>query len=186
MPSDDILLDSEERMEKSLHYLQDEFKKLRTGRASAGLVENIRIECYGEPTPLKQISAIGVPEARLIVIRPYDPGTLGDIEKGILKSDLGITPSSDGKVIRLTVPPLSEERRKQLVSQTKHMTEEAKVAIRNVRRDAIRDAEKEENDGVMTEDEIKRFKKEIQDLTDQYIEKISELLEAKEKEILEI
>ena len=186
MPSDDILLDSEERMEKSLHYLQDEFKKLRTGRASTGLVENIRIECYGEPTPLKQISAIGVPEARLIVIRPYDPGTLGDIEKGILKSDLGITPSSDGKVIRLTVPPLSEERRKQLVSQTKHMTEEAKVAIRNVRRDAIRDAEKEENDGVMTEDEIKRFKKEIQELTDQYIEKATQMHETKAEELMEV
>jgi len=166
--------------------LQEEYKKVRTGRASTGLVENVKVDYYGSPTPIKQIAQIGVPEARLIVIRPFDPTSLQAIEKGILKSEIGITPASDGKVIRLVVPPLSEERRKHLVGQTKQMAEDARVAIRNVRRDAIRDAEKEEDSGDMTEDDLDRFKVDIQKLTDDYTKKATDLHEAKSKELMEV
>ena len=186
MSYDDILPETEERMEKSAHFLHEEYKKVRGGRASTGIVENIKIDYYGSPTPLKQIAAIGVPEARLIVIRPFDPTSLAAIEKGILKSDVGITPASDGKVIRLTVPPLSEDRRKQLVAQTRKMAEEARVAIRNERRDALRNAEKEEADGEMTEDDLESFKKDIQDLTDQHIAKVDALQKAKAEELMEV
>ncbi len=186
MPYDDILLEAEERMEKAASFLDEEYKKIRGGRASAGLVENIKIDYYGTPTPLKQIAAIGVPEARLIAIRPFDPSSIQAIEKGILKSDIGITPSSDGKLVRLAMPPLSEERRKQLVAQAKHMAEEAKIAIRNVRRDAIRHAEKEEDDGDMTEDDLKRFKDDVQKLTDEYTSKTDELHKVKSEELMQV
>lgn len=186
MPYDEILLEAEERMEKSVHFLQEEYKKVRGGRASSGLVENIKVDYYGSPTPLKQIAAIGVPESRLIVIRPFDPAALAAIEKGILKSDIGITPNSDGKMIRLTVPPLGEDRRKQLVAQTKKMAEEARIAIRNERRDALRHAEKEEKEGEMSEDDLERFKKDIQELTDEYTGKVEKLQEAKGAELMEV
>jgi len=184
MPYDDILLEAEERMEKSLHFLQDEYSKLRTGRASTGLVENIRIDCYGTAAPLKQLATIGVPEAQLLVIRPFDPGSLGAIEKGILASDVGITPQNDGKLVRLAVPPLSEERRKQLVGQTKHMAEDARVAVRNERRDAIREADKEKKAGDMTEDDLEGFKRDAQKLTDEYTGKVDGLQEAKAAELM--
>jgi ribosome recycling factor len=186
MAYDDILLEAEERMDKSRTYLQEEYKKLRTGRASTGLVENLKVDYYGSPTPLKQIATIGVPEPMLIAIRPFDPGSLEAIEKAILASDIGITPSNDGKLIRLQVPPLSEERRKQLVGQTKQMAEEAKVAIRNVRRDAIKDAEKEQKAGDMTEDDLDRFKKDVQELTDEYTGKIDKIHQAKADELMEV
>lgn len=186
MAYDDIMLESEDRMDKAVKHLHEEYKKVRTGRASTGLVENLKIDYYDTPTPIKQIAAIGVPEARLIVIRPYDPTTISLIEKGIMKSDIGITPQNDGKVIRLVVPPLSEDRRKQYVTQTKQMAEDAKIAIRNVRRDAIKDAEKEEKDGDMTEDDLGRFKEEIQKLTDDYTKKAEEMHEIKAKELMEV
>ena len=186
MPYDEILFDSEERMEKSIHFLAEEYKKVRSGRASPGLVENIKIDYYGTPTPLKQIANIGAPEPRLLVIRPFDPSSMQSIEKGILKSDIGITPSNDGKLIRLAVPPLSEERRKQLVAQTKHMAEEARVAIRNLRRDAIHAADKEEKAGDMTEDDLKRFKDDIQKLTDEYVEKVDKLHATKSEELMQV
>ena len=184
MSYDDILLETEERMDKSLKFLVEEYTKVRSGRAAPGLVENIKVDYYGTETPLKQIAAIGAPEPRLLVIRPFDPSSLQAIEKSILKSDIGITPNSDGKLIRLVVPPLSEERRKHLVGQTKHMAEEAKVAVRNVRRDAIRDAEKEEKASEMTEDELARFKEDVQKLTDDYTGKIDELHKTKSEELM--
>ncbi len=186
MPYDDILLETEERMEKSLHFLHDEYTKVRSGRATPGLVENIKVDYYGTETPLKQIAAIGAPEARLLVIRPFDPASVQEIEKAILKSDIGITPSSDGKLVRLAVPPLSEERRRQIVGQTKQMSEEAKIAIRNERRDAIRAAEAEKKSGEMTEDDLERFKKDAQELTDEYTKKVDELHEAKSDELMQV
>jgi len=186
MAYDDILLESEERMEKSLHFLQDEYKKVRSGRATPGLVENIKIDYYGALTPLRQLATIGVPEPMLLVIRPFDPTALKAIEKGILASEVGITPSNDGKLIRLAVPPLSEERRKHLVAQTKQMAEEAKIAIRNVRRDAIRDAEKEKKTGAMTEDDLLRFKDDVQELTDEYTAKVDELYQTKSDELMQV
>ncbi len=186
MPYDDILMEAEEKMEKSCSILREEYKKVRSGRASPGLIEHVKIDYYGSPTPLRQIANIGVPEPRLLVVRPFDPSSVGSIEKGLLASDIGLTPTSDGKLIRLTVPPLSEERRLQLVAQTKHMAEEAKVAIRNIRREAIREAEKEEKAGDMTEDDLERFKKDIQDITDQYSAKILELHETKSEELMQV
>jgi len=186
MAYDDILLEAEERMDKSHHFLQEEYKTLRSGRATPGLIENIKIDYYGALTPLKQLATIGVPEPRLLVIRPFDPGSLQAIEKGIQASDVGITPNSDGKLIRLVVPPLSEERRRQLVGQTKHMAEEAKIAIRNERRDAIKEADKEKKSGGMTEDDLKRFKNDVQELTDEYTNKVDELQEAKAEGLMQV
>ena len=186
MAYDDILLDAEERMEKSVTFLQEEYKRVRSGRATPGLVENVKVDYYGAPTPLKQIATIGVPEPRLLVIRPFDPGSLGAIEKALLASDVGITPNNDGKLIRLSVPPLSEERRRQLVGQTKHMAEEAKVAIRNVRRDAIKDAEKEKKAGDMTEDDLERFKTDVQELTNEYTGKVEALHETKSEALMQV
>lgn len=186
MPYDEILFDAEERMEKSVTVLKEEYKKVRTGRASPGLIENIKVDYYGASTPLRQIAAIGAPEPRLLVVRPFDPSSLGAIEKAILTSDLGITPHNDGKLIRLQVPPLSEDRRKQLVAQTKQMAEDAKIAIRNVRRDAIRAADKEEDAGDMTEDDLERFKKDVQKLTDEYTEKATAAHKAKADELMQV
>ena len=186
MSYDDILLETEERMDKSLKFLVEEYTKVRSGRAAPGLVENIKVDYYGTETPLKQIAAIGAPEPRLLVIRPFDPSSLQAIEKSILKSDIGITPNSDGKLIRLAIPPLSEERRRQIVGQTKQMSEEAKVAIRNERRDAIKAADKEKKDGTMTEDELEQFKKDVQELTDEYTGKVDELQAAKSDELMQV
>jgi ribosome recycling factor len=186
MPYDDILFETEERMEKSLHFLEDEYKKLRGGRASTGLVENLKVDCYGAATPLKQIATIGVPEPMLLVIRPYDTSQLAAVEKAILASELGITPSNDGKLIRMNVPPLSEERRRHLVGQTKSMAEEARVAVRNERRDAIKAAEKEEKAGDMTEDDLKQFKTDVQELTDKYTGSIDKTCETKSDELMQV
>ena len=184
MAYDDILLEAEERMDKSVAFLVEEYKKVRSGRATPGLVENIKVDYYDTQTPLKQLATIGVPEARLLVIRPFDPGSLQAIEKSILKSQIGITPGNDGKLIRLVVPPLSEERRHLLVAQTKQMAEDAKIAIRNERRDAIKSAEKEKKAGEMTEDDIEQFKKDVQKLTDEYTGKVDGLHEAKSADLM--
>ncbi|MCX5674188.1 MAG: ribosome recycling factor, partial [Planctomycetota bacterium] len=138
MPADDILLEAEDKMDKAVEHLRQQFRTVRTGRASAGLVEHLRVNYYGSPTELRQLASITVPDPLMIVIKPYDPGSVGDISKGIQASDLGITPMIEGKIIRLAIPPLSEERRKQLSHQIKEMAEETKVALRNVRRDAIK------------------------------------------------
>ena len=186
MPVDDILLETEEKMEHAKEFLAGEYRKLRTGRASAGLVDHIKVEYYGNPTPLRQLANIGTPEASMIVIRPFDPGSLKEIERAILASELGITPSNDGKLIRLTIPSPSEERRKQLVSAAKDFAEQAKVSVRNARREGNRLLEQEKKDAVISEDEMYRGKDEIQKLTDSYEKKVAELLDKKTAEIMEI
>lgn len=185
MPLDEILLDCEEKMESAVNYLRDEFRGVRTGRASAGLVEHLKVDYYGSPTDLRQLAGIAVPEAALIVIKPFDPSSLKDIERAIQSSNIGITPMTDGKVIRLQVPPLSVERREQLVSQVRKMSEATRVAIRNARRDANKDVDKDEKDSTLTEDEAKKAKEDIQELTKKYETRVTELLDAKTKEILE-
>ena len=186
MPYDDILLDAEERMEKAVNALKGQFRTLRSGRANPGLVENVKVEAYGSPTTLKQIATISVPEPRQIIIRPFDRSLLSDIEKAILKSDIGLTPNSDGKMIRLPVPPLSEERRKQMVARIKDMGEDAKVALRNIRRDANKQADQEKKSGDLSEDDLFGLKDEIQELTNTYEKQIDTALEQKTTELMEV
>lgn len=169
-------------MEKTIKALGEEFNTIRTGRASAALFDRVMVEYYGTPTPLNQVSNISIPEARLIVIQPFDKNSLGDIEKAILTSELGLNPSNDGKVIRISIPPLTEERRKDLVKQAKSIAENSRVSIRNIRRDA-NDAIKK---GDFPEDEQKKGAEEIQKLTDDFIKKVNDILASKEKEIMEI
>lgn len=185
MPMDDILLECEEKMEKAADFFHRELRGIRTSRASAGLVEHIRVEYYGTPTELRQLASIAVPEPDMILIKPFDPGSVKDIERAIQASDLGITPAVDGRIIRLPVPPLSMERRTRLAGQLKRMAEEARVAVRNIRRDANKETDKEEHEGVLTEDDARKCKDEIQDLTDEYGKKIDGLLEEKNKEVME-
>jgi ribosome recycling factor len=185
MTSDEILFDAEERMEKAVQVLQDSMRGLRTGRATPALVDSVRVEYYGSPTPLKQMANITAPEPSLIVIRPFDPSVLKDIEKAILASELGLTPMNDGKLIRLAIPALSGERRKQLTGRVKDLAEEARVAIRNVRRDANKHADQSEKDKVLTEDECEQTKEQVQDLTKKFESKINELADKKSAEILE-
>ena len=186
MAMDEILLDIEQKMEHAVGYLGSEFRGIRTGRASAGLVDHIKVDYYGSPTDLRQLATISTPEATMIVIKPFDPASLKDIERAIMASELGITPSADGKVIRLSVPPLSTERRQQLVGQIKKMAEAAKVAIRNARRDGNKETDKQQKASELTEDESKKGKDDIQDLTKTYEGKIDENLKAKTTEIEEI
>lgn len=174
--------DAEERMKKTLKALKDEFNTIRTGRASASLFDKVNVEYYGTPTPMNQVANISIPEARLIVIQPFDKNALGDIEKAIQTSELSLNPNNDGKVIRINIPPLTEERRKELVKQAKNIGENSRVSIRNIRRDT-NDAIKK---GEFTEDEQKKGMDEIQKLTDQYIKDIGKLIDEKEKEIMEI
>jgi ribosome recycling factor len=181
MDYDTIVLETDDRMEKALEVLKEKFRGMRTGRATPGLVDGVRVDYYGSPTPLKQIANISAPEADLIVIKPFDPGSLGDIEKAILKSDVGIHPMNDGKIIRLQVPPLSQERRKQLAARAKETAEESRIALRNIRRDANKHA-----DGIaksMSEDDLKKLKEEIQNLLKSYEDKVDEGLQAKTKEL---
>jgi len=173
-------------MKKSVKSLEDEFNTIRTGRASASLFDKIKVEYYGNPTPLNQVATISVPEARLVVIQPWDKSVIGQIEKAIQKSELSLNPVNDGKVIRINIPPLTEERRKEYVKMAKNMAEQARVAIRNIRRDANDDLKKAQKASDISEDEEKRNEDEVQKLTDKYIEEINKLLEDKEKEILEI
>lgn len=182
---DEILLETEEKMEAAIDYLRKEFRGIRTGRASGGLVEHIKVEYYGSPTDLRQMATISTPEANLIVIKPFDPSSLKDIERAIQASDLGITPAADGKVIRLTVPPLSIERRNQLVGQVKKMAEQTRVAIRNARRDGNKEIDTKEKASELTEDEAKKGKDDIQDLTKKYEKTVDDLLENKTSEIQE-
>ena len=185
MSADDILLDVEERMEKAVDKLKHDLAGIRTGRANPGLVDSLRVEAYGSPTPLKQLASVGAPEPTQIVIRPFDPGTLKDIEKAILASGLGLTPMNDGKLIRLNVPPLSTETRRKLVGRIKELTEEAKVAIRNVRRDGNKHADQGEKDKSLSEDDCESVKEQIQDLTKKFENRATELAKAKEEEVME-
>jgi ribosome recycling factor len=186
MPADDILLDCEDQMEKAVEHLRHELRGVRTGRASPALVENVKVDYYGSPTDLRSIASITVPEATQILIKPFSPQDLKAIEKAINDSKLGLTPHSDGKTLRLILPPLSQERRQQLATQCKGYAEEAKVRIRNARRDGNKLADTEEKGGVLTEDDAKSTKEQIQELTKTYEGKVDELIENKRKEIMTV
>ena len=175
-----------EKMNKSIDNLKERFSEVRAGRANPAILNKVKIDYYGTPTPINQVAGISVPEARMIVIQPWDASVLKEIEKAILTADIGINPNNDGKVIRLTFPELTEERRKELVKDIKKMAEEAKIAVRNSRRDGIDLAKKAEKDGEMTEDELKQAENKIQELTDKSIEEIEKVLQNKESEILSI
>jgi ribosome recycling factor len=185
MSVEDILLDTEERMDKALAKLKQDLMGIRTGRANPGMVDSLRVEAYGSPVPIKQIASVSTPEPQQIVIRPFDPSTIKDIEKGIIASDLGLAPQSDGKVIRLNIPALSGEVRRKMVARTKELTEEAKVAIRNIRRDANKAADQEEKDKTLSEDDRDETKKEVQDLTKKFEDRANDLAKAKEAEVTE-
>ncbi|MGE4453922.1 MAG: ribosome recycling factor [Sphaerochaeta sp.] len=181
-----VLDTCENKMQKSLESLARDFAGLRTGRASASLLEKIRVDYYGAETPINQVATISIPEARTIVIQPWDKSVLGAIEKAILKSDLGLPPNNDGKLIRLNFPPLNEERRKQLVKNAKSTAEQSKVAIRNIRREAMDELKKLQKSSDISEDELKDGESKIQKMTDSYVEQITSLSDEKEKEIMEI
>jgi len=173
-------------MVKALESFRRDLSKVRTGRASLALLDDIRVDYYGTPTPLNQVAALAVPEPRLITIQPWEKNLAGEIEKAILKSDLGLNPSSDGQLIRLAFPPLTEERRKEMVKQVKRLGEEAKIAVRNIRRegnDALKKFEKEKE---ITEDDLKRGEKEVQDVTDDYVARVDKVITEKEKDLMEI
>jgi len=182
----EALADAEERMKGAITALEQNLATIRTGRASPALVERLMVEYYGTPTPLQQLATISAPEPRLLTIKPFDPSSLKDIERGILASDLGLTPSNDGKLIRLNIPPLTEERRKELIKVVHHRLEEARVAVRNIRRAAHDDLREFEKEKVISEDDLKRGETDLQKLTDKYIEKVDEHGQRKEVEIKEI
>ncbi|MCD6302346.1 MAG: ribosome recycling factor [Anaerolineae bacterium] len=184
--TDDLLLEVEEKMAKAVDALRHDLLIIRTGRASPALVEDLKVEAYESVMPLNQLATIAVPEARLLVIRPWDASTLSAIERAILKSDLGLTPNNDGKVIRLGIPPLTDERRKDLARMVNQRVEEGRVAVRNARRDAMRALQAMERDGDISEDDRYRAQNDLQEVTDEYIGKLDALGEAKQKEIMEV
>jgi len=186
MSIEEIVLEAEERMEKSIALLADQFRGVRTGRANVGLIDSIRVDYYGSLTPLKQVANLSTPEPQQILIRPFDPSVIGDIVKAIQASDIGLTPNSDGKAVRLNVPSLSVEQRKKLVGRVKDLAEEARVAIRNIRRDANKAADGELTGKLMTEDELEKCKEEIQSLTKRFEGKVNDNAEKKSAEILEV
>ncbi|NIM94279.1 MAG: ribosome recycling factor [Anaerolineales bacterium] len=182
----EILSEAEGRMQGAVRSLEEDLAAIRTGRASPALVEKLQIDYYGTPTPLVQLATISAPEPRLLIIRPFDPASIREIERAILASDLGLTPNNDGKMIRLNIPPLTEERRHELVRIVRNRAEEARVAVRNVRRDTHNDLRDFEREKVFSEDELRRGEDELQKLTDHYIEQINEVCQRKENEILEV
>jgi len=182
----EVTFESEDKMDKAVDFLRSEFRMIRTGRASTALVETIKVDYYGSSTPLKQLANLSAPEANLVVIKPFDVSCIKEIEKAIQSSSLGITPNSDGRVIRLAVPPLSGERRQQLAQQIKQMAETARVSIRNVRRDANKHIDQGQKDKLITEDQRDEGKKEMDELTKKHIEKIDEVLKVKTAEIMEV
>ena len=185
MQVDEILFNAEEGMTKAVDYCQGQLGKVRTGRTSASLLDGISADFYGAMTPMQQMATISVPDARTIVIQPFDRTTLGVIEKAIQTADLGFNPQNDGNIIRISVPPLTEERRKEYVKMTKKMAEEGKIAVRNVRRDQMEAIKKSEKDKDISEDEKKKGEDDIQKLTDKFVKKIDEFQAAKEKELME-
>ena len=182
----ELLKDADSRMRGAIQSLTDDLAGIRTGRASSALVERLPVEYYGSPTPLMQLASISVPEPRTITIKPFDAGTLKDIEKALRSSDLGLNPNSDGKMIHLNLPPLNEERRRDLVKHMSHRLEEARIAVRNIRRDLHNDIRDYEKEKMITEDELKRGEEDLQKLTDKFVEEIAKLGEHKEKEIMEV
>ena len=183
---DDLLKDADRRMDKSVEAAAHEFTTVRTGRASAGLLDRIEIDYYGQKTPLKQLATVNVPEPRLLTVQPYDPGSVKTIERAIQESDLGLTPSNDGKVIRLPIPQLTEERRKELVKVVRHLAEEGRVAVRNIRRDVMHDLKELVKEGDVGDDEERRAEERAQKQTDDHVKRIDELLKRKEEEIMEV
>jgi ribosome recycling factor len=188
MPADEILFEAEEKMEKAVEVFREEMKGLRAGKATPGLVENLKVEYYGTPTPLRQLATISAPQPRLLVVKPFDPQSVKDIEKAIQQSELGINPMSDGKLIRLAIPPLSEEQRKKIAAHVRERAEAAKVAIRNIRRDANKEIDTQEKAKAegMSEDDAERARKDVQDLTHRYETIAGEAAEKKQQEILEV
>ena len=186
MAIEDLVQDASRRMDKSVEAAQTEFATLRTGRASPALLDRVQIDYYGQQTPLKQLATISAPEPRLLTIQPFDPNSVSTIERAIQESDLGLTPNNDGKLIRLPIPQLTEERRKELVKVVRHMAEEGKVAVRNVRRDAIHHLKELVDNGEVGSDEEHRAEERVQKLTDEHVHEIDELLKRKEAEIMEV
>lgn len=184
--SEEIVLFAEEKMEKTIQGLARELATVRAGRANPALLDKVVVDYYGAPTPLNQLSNISAPEPRLLVIQPWDKSAIGAIEKGILKSDLGLTPNSDGNIIRIAIPQLTEQRRKDLVKLVKKMAEDSRVAVRNVRRDANEDLKRLEKSGDISQDDSRRLQEEVQELTNQFVEKVNQILSAKEAEIMEV
>ncbi len=183
---DKVLISVEEKMDKAFNAMTHSFVKLRTGRASISILDDIKINYYGEMTPIKQVGSITTPEPRLIVIQPWDKTTLSDIEKALLAANLGITPENDGNVVRLPFQPLTEDKRKEIVKQIKKIAEDAKIAIRNVRREGNDQAKKMEKDGDVSEDESVKLQKDIQEKTDKWIEKITAAAQSKEKDVMSV
>ncbi|HTG81126.1 MAG TPA: ribosome recycling factor [Geobacteraceae bacterium] len=182
----DVIKNMGAHMDKTVDALRKEYQKVRTGRASTGLLDEIRVDYYGTPTPINQLATLAVPEPRTITLQPWEAKQIPAIEKAILNANLGLTPSNDGKVIRLNLPPLTEERRKEIVKQLRKMAEDAKVALRNIRRDSIDELKRLEKDKKITEDELKRAEKDVQDVTNGHVAKIDEVLAHKEKEVMEV
>lgn len=174
-----------ERMDKTINALKDQFNGIRTGRASAAIFDRVKVDYYGTKSPLNQVATISIPEARTIVIQPFDKSLIVEIEKGILTADLGLNPSNDGKVIRISIPPLTADRRKELVKQAKTMAENSRTSIRNIRRDGNDELKKAQKGGEITEDELKKAEDDLQKTTDKYIAEINTIYEAKEKEIMD-
>lgn len=182
----DVYKEAEARMKGAIQSLEDDLSGIRTGRANPALIERIQVEYYGVSTPLVQLATISVPEPRMLLIRPFDSSSLKSIERAILASDLGLTPNNDGKTVRLILPPLTEERRRELVKVVHNRLEEARVAVRNVRRDSIRDLRELEQEKLISEDDLQKGEAELQKITDRYIEEINKIGERKEKEIMEV
>ncbi len=181
----DLLREAENRMRKAADALSSDLRAIRTGRASPALLERVMVDYYGAKTPLNQLAVISAPEPQLLTVRPYDPGSLEDIERAILKSELGLTPSNDGRIIRLPIPRLTEERRRELAKMVRQRVEEGKVALRNIRRETLDDLRDFEKDGLISEDDFYRGKDDLQNLTDRYTERMEEISERKQKEVLE-
>jgi ribosome recycling factor len=174
------------QMEKSVESLRKEYQKVRTGRATTALLDDIKVNYYDTPTPLNQVASLTIPEARVIVIQPWEAKLISIIEKAILNANIGLTPTNDGKVVRLALPPLTEERRKEIVKMLKKMAEDSRIAMRNIRRDANDELKKMEKDKKISEDDLKRAEKEVQDVTNSFVSKIDDVLAAKEKEVMEV
>jgi ribosome recycling factor len=184
MAADDILLDVEDRMDKAVAKLKNDLSGIRTGRANPGLIDSLKVDIYGSQTPMKQLANVGAPEPQQLVVRPYDPSTIKEIEKAIIASGLGFAPQNDGRIIRINVPPLTTDSRKKLVGRIKEMTEEAKVSIRNVRRDGNKAADQAEKDKELTEDENKKVQEEIQQLTKRYEGTVADMAAARVAEVM--
>jgi ribosome recycling factor len=181
----DLLSETKGRMEKAIESLEGKLRAIRTGRASPGLVEQVMVDYYGTATPLKQLAVISAPEPQLLTVRPYDPGSIDDIERAILKSEVGLTPSNDGRIVRLPIPRLTEERRKELAKMVRQRVEEGKVALRNIRREVLDDMREFEKEKLVSEDDFYRGKEDLQELTDDYTKKMDEISDRKQEEILE-